>query len=159
MMKIEGLRELNRKLQNMTDKLPNSAAFVFGKEGRRVAGNIQEAIRDAPRVDLGTLERGIGETTKRTRAGAETIVKPSSAADKYAIFVEKDTRPHWPPIAAITPWANRHGIEPFLVARAISKHGTKGIHMFENEFNALARRGDRLANDLGIQMIRNFERG
>lgn len=35
------------------------------------------------------------------------------------------SRPHWPPIAAVTPWARRHGMDPFLVARAISRRGTK----------------------------------
>ncbi len=159
MMRVEGVAELNRKLRNMKNKLPNSAAFIFGREGDRTAGGIKQRITDAPRVDLGNLERGIHQTTKRTATGAKTVVKPSSVADKYAIFVEENTRPHWPPIAAITPWARRHGIEPFLVARAISIRGTKGIHMFRDEFKELARRGPKIANDIGEQMIRNFERG
>lgn len=158
-IEVEGVAELNRKIQNMITTLPNAAAFELGKEGSRTAGNISKRVRDAPRVDLGTLERGMGETTKRTSTGAETVIKPSRAGDKHAIFVEKDTRPHWPPIAAIAPWARRHGIEPFLVARAISIHGTKGIHMFELEFKALVKRAPKLANDIGEQMIRNFERG
>lgn len=37
------------------------------------------------------------------------------------------SRPHWPPIAAVTPWARRHGMDPFVVARAISRKGTKLI--------------------------------
>ena len=49
----------------------------------------------------------------------------------YANFVEYDTVPHWPPIAAITPWAERHGLNPFQVAASIAAHGTKGAHMFE----------------------------
>lgn len=50
----------------------------------------------------------------------------------YMPFLEEDTRPHWPPLAAIAPWAKAHGIAPFLVARAISRRGTKGRHMLAN---------------------------
>lgn len=35
------------------------------------------------------------------------------------------SRPHWPPIAAITPWARRHGVSPYVLARAIARRGTK----------------------------------
>lgn len=49
---------------------------------------------------------------------------------KYAVFMEEGTRPHFPPMEAITPWAIRHNIPPFLVARSIAKKGTKGTHYF-----------------------------
>jgi len=50
---------------------------------------------------------------------------------QYAVFMEKGTRPHFPPLEAIAPWAHRHGIAPFLVARSIAKKGTKGRHFLE----------------------------
>jgi hypothetical protein len=50
----------------------------------------------------------------------------------YAIFVHEGTRPHFPPLHAIERWANRHGINPYLVARAISKKGTKGIPFYDD---------------------------
>lgn len=34
------------------------------------------------------------------------------------------TAPHFPPIAAVQGWADRHGIPAYLVARAISRNGT-----------------------------------
>lgn len=40
-------------------------------------------------------------------------------------FTARRSKAHWPPIAAITPWARRHGISPFLVARSIARKGTK----------------------------------
>lgn len=49
----------------------------------------------------------------------------------YAIFVHEGTRPHFPPIHAIERWADRHGINPFVVARAISRKGTKGIPFYD----------------------------
>jgi hypothetical protein len=46
----------------------------------------------------------------------------------YAVYVHEGTRPHWPPFGAgtaINRWSRMHGINPFLVARAISLRGTK----------------------------------
>jgi len=57
------------------------------------------------------------------------VLRPLS---KYAIFVHEGTKPHFPPIEAITPWARRHGIPPFLVARSIAKHGTQGIPFLQS---------------------------
>jgi len=48
--------------------------------------------------------------------------------NKYALFIELGTDPHWPPIDALRPWARRKlGDEnlAFPVARSISIHGTK----------------------------------
>lgn len=56
----------------------------------------------------------------------------------YAAPVEAGSRPHWPPSAPIQAWVHRKfglsGKEmirvAFLVARAISRRGTRGHHMF-----------------------------
>ena len=159
MIEVQGIRELNRKTAAMKAAMPNTVAYEFSREGQRTATEIKGIIETAPRVDLGHLLRGIHERTTRLAGGVETMVKPSDMSDRYAIFVEKDTRPHWPPIAAITPWALRHNMEPYLVARSIAKKGTKGIHMFERAFDSLSRRGDDLTNRIGAQMIKTFERG
>ena len=45
---------------------------------------------------------------------------------RYGLFVERGRRPgRYPPMAAIAGWARRHGIPPFLVARAIARRGTR----------------------------------
>ncbi len=52
----------------------------------------------------------------------------------YALWVHDGTRPHWPPFSpgrGVEPWAKRHGIPPFLVARSISRKGTKGKPFFD----------------------------
>lgn len=43
----------------------------------------------------------------------------------YAAYVEFGTRPHMPPVDAITPWALMHGIDPWRLAYHIKHHGTK----------------------------------
>lgn len=42
----------------------------------------------------------------------------------HSLYLEKGTRPHFPPVAAIAPWAEAHGLEPYAVARGIARHGT-----------------------------------
>jgi hypothetical protein len=50
---------------------------------------------------------------------------------EYAPYLEKGTRPHWPPISAITPWAVIHNWNPYLLARHISRVGTKAHPFLE----------------------------
>ncbi len=53
----------------------------------------------------------------------------------YAVYVHEGTQPHGVPMSAITPWALRHGIPPFLVARAIKRKGTKPKPFFTNSID------------------------
>ncbi len=59
----------------------------------------------------------------------------------YARPIEEGTSPHFPPLAALQPWAARHGFPTgnagaFLVARAIAQRGTKGHRMLEKGIGA-----------------------
>lgn len=49
------------------------------------------------------------------------------ATTPYAAVMEYGRRPgKQPPIAAISAWANAHGIPPFVLARSIGRKGIKG---------------------------------
>ena len=59
----------------------------------------------------------------------------------YIRDLEFGTRPHWPPLSALQPWARRHGfpagnVGAFLVARVISQKGTKAHHMLRDGIKA-----------------------
>lgn len=62
----------------------------------------------------------------------------------YAVPVELGTKPHFPPVQPLADWARQKlGVDPgearsvgFLIARKISKKGTKGAHMFADAFKA-----------------------
>ena len=49
----------------------------------------------------------------------------------YGEAVENGTRPHFPPVDALTNWANRKGINPYALAFSISKKGTKAHPYFK----------------------------
>lgn len=69
----------------------------------------------------------------------------------YAAPVEFGSRPHWPPRAPIQAWVHRKiglaGKEmirvAFLIARAISRRGTRGYHMFQRGLDLAVRLAPR----------------
>lgn len=65
-------------------------------------------------------------------------------------YLEDGTKPHWPPIADITPWADDKGIPPFLVARSIARKGTVAHRMFRDAEAAM--------NDLMPGLLADFAR-
>ena len=61
----------------------------------------------------------------------------------YAVAVEKGSKPHFPPIEALTGkmesldmWARLKGISAFAVAKGIAKKGTKKKEMFKKGLDA-----------------------
>lgn len=117
-VQIEGLKEL-------TDKMADPA-FIAGPLHdflERSASTVELNAKLRAPGDTGHLKASITHEVKETQAIIEAGVH-------YAPYVEFGTRPHWPPLAALQPWAQRHGFPPgragaFLVARAIAKRGTK----------------------------------
>ena len=45
--------------------------------------------------------------------------------DKVGEFLDKGTKPHFPPIKSIEPWADAKGIPVWALAKSISEKGTK----------------------------------
>lgn len=82
------------------------------------------ATKYAP-VDLGFL-RNSGMVSEFSNM--KGVLKNTAP---YAIYVHDGTLPHWPNITAITPWAERHGIVPFVLARSIADKGTKANPFFK----------------------------
>jgi hypothetical protein len=66
-----------------------------------------------------------GSISSRITGGGASLVGEIGPSVRYGLFVERGTRPHWPPVAAVSGWARRHGISPFLVARSIARKGTR----------------------------------
>jgi len=116
-LKIQGLDKFKKSIK----KFPEISAK-----------HLQEAIK----YSIYEIERETVPKTPvsegRLRSSFRSVLQPLRGifgpTAKYGIFVHEGTRPHWPPFGEGTPlnrWARLHGIEPFLVARAISRRGTK----------------------------------
>jgi len=82
----------------------------------------------------------------------------------YAPFIEFGTRPHWPPLSALQPWARRHGFPrgrtgAFLVARAIARRGTKAQKVMTTSLKDSLGDIERLLKDTARDIQRRFKSG
>ena len=99
-----------------------------------VAGPIRRFLnKSALVVEAGAKERSPVDTGRLRSSITHQVASAEATVGTrliYAPWVEFGTKPHWPPMRAMQPWAKRHGfpagkVGAFLVARAIAKHGTK----------------------------------
>ncbi len=113
------------KIQKLIMNYPMQSAMNFNEAITKTLIAVERyAIMGAP-VDTGRLR-------SNWRLSVQMLRGELVNTTDYAIFVAKGTKPHWPPIKAITKWANRKGIPPFLVARSIARKGTKANPFFDN---------------------------
>lgn len=116
-LEVKGLLELQRKAEQMARDM--------------AGGPIVDAVRDTALDVLAGSRRNAPVDTGRLRASLTTSIAPMGEAVQgvvgsnvtYALAQEFGTRPHWPPVGALQPWASRHDMSAFLVARAISRRG------------------------------------
>ena len=124
------------KVRNLIMEYPRQSVLNFNEAIAKTLIAVERyAIMGAP-VDTGRLR-------SNWRLSIQIMRGELANTTDYAIFVAKGTKPHWPPMNAITKWANRKGIAPFLVARAIARRGTKANPFFDNAVFA----GQVIAND------------
>lgn len=91
----------------------------------------------------GPLEfEGVVYARSETEYHVGIFPSPWSAICPYARAVERGTRPHFPPVDQISPWAahvlpismttEELSTAAFFIARAISRRGTRGRFMFRD---------------------------
>lgn len=100
----------------------------IGRKATREANELRSAAIRSPHmpVDEGRLRSSLWARTTPLLDG--TGVKARCGTDvRYAAATHNGARPHWPPITAIAGWVRRKQIaaSPFVIARAISRKGTK----------------------------------
>ena len=148
---ITGDRSLQRKLRD--------PQFVRGPVRQFLTRSVilleGEVKKETP-VDTGRLRSSVTHKVEPFRALVGTNVH-------YAPHVEFGTRPHWPPLAALQPWARRHGFPPgrqgaFLVARAIARRGTRARRMFQKGMATSRPRIMQMWNRVGMQVQARWKR-
>ena len=118
------------------DYLRGVSAEITGPsltEGMRKATMIvtRGAKQNAP-VDTGRLRASIAPSVRN--AGKTTVLGVVGSNVKYAPFMEMGTKRFWPPVSALQPWARRHGMSAFLVARSIARHGLAARKFLQRAF-------------------------
>lgn len=125
---IKGLKETQRNLEQAARDLRGTPIVNAMRDATLIV--TRDAKRNAP-VDTGRLRASI---TPAVSIAGETIQGVVGSNVTYAPYVELGTRPHWPPISALEVWAQRHHTSAFLVARAISRRGTKAVEYLQRAF-------------------------
>jgi len=69
----------------------------------------------------------------------------------YAPPIETGSRPHRPPLSALQVWARRHGMNAFVLQRAIGRRGTRAHRVFAR---ALEQNRDRIVALVGDNVAR-----
>ena len=89
---------------------------------------------------MGELVRSLTTEVRDEKGQTVGTVFLAPPADRYGLFVEVGTRPHFPPPAALLGWVqSRLGISndrqarevAFLIARKIAREGTPGRFIFQ----------------------------
>ena len=132
----------------MADELftPSNTLRILQELAQDVEQNYKEHLEQHGRIASGDLLRSI--STEIEVRGTTYIVWLNLA--DYWKYVEEDTKPHWPPKAAIDRWIfikpvlPRPDVKPptpeqlsFLIRRKIALEGTKGSHDLRDTENAV----------------------
>jgi HK97 gp10 family phage protein len=142
---VVGLSELQGRLRGAPGKLGSETRSVMTAGLLLFEGDMK---RGAPR-DTGRLQGSIHHTIAGGGANLTGRVGPSV---QYAIFVEKGTRAHFPPIGAISGWAKRHGVHPFALGRAIARRGTRAQPFVQPAFDRQRGPVVRLFDKIGTRV-------
>lgn len=124
-IEIEGLDEIREAFKRSPTIVRKHANVAIQKSVLKLLAN----ARPETPVDQGFLRGAAMVVSFQDLLGILENKAP------YASFVHEGTQPHGVSIAAITPWALRHGIPPFLVARSIKRKGTKAKPFFANSID------------------------
>ena len=141
--KITGAENLRKRLK-ANNLLMTPLRNYFNASGKI----IKEKSKEHAPVDTGALRRSIKYTRNKNTGRIPNQVKIYATA-KHASFVHGNpnkkfrmsepfnrTRPHFPPVKALTGWSKRHGMNPYQVAISIAEKGTPIIPFFKIAINS-----------------------
>lgn len=121
---ITGFAELERKLG------PQLVAGPISRFARKSGFHVMDLAMTKARAHIfdGTINNSFAVDVDPSPIPRSVTVSNNA---EHAIYHEKGTRPHFPPVWAITPWAEAHGWEPYALAVHISKVGTRAYPFME----------------------------
>ena len=164
--KITGAESLRKRLKANNLLMTPLRNYMNG------AGKIiKEKSKEHAPVDTGALRRSIKYTRVKNTGRITNKVRIFASAP-HASFVHGNpnkkfrmsepfnrTRPHFPPVKALTGWAKRHGMNPYLVANSIAQKGTPIVPFLKMGFRDSAPERKVLLSVAGKQIERQFKKG
>ncbi len=156
---IRGLERLRRQPARFTRAFESAGRELMAE----ALGLLHRKVTTKTPVNTGQLRSSIGFSSSRL-AGNDIEGRIGTNLG-YAIPVERGSRPHWPPLEPIEFWVRRKLRPPrkqirsvaFLVARKISRRGTKAHRMFEQGLEETRPRISRIFQRLPQAIKRKFD--
>ncbi|MBI5192762.1 MAG: HK97 gp10 family phage protein [Nitrospirae bacterium] len=121
-VQVEGKEQVIANVKRLTETVVRKVKTAM----RTAALDVQRDAKRRVAVDTGNLRASIKANISPDGLKAEIGVDKQANAN-YAPYIEYGTRPHWPPLSALTEWCRRHRMQgkEFLIARKIARYGTK----------------------------------
>jgi hypothetical protein len=147
-IEVKGADKLAHGLQQAATKtLPTETKGAMERALLLVEADARRNVkRDTGRLQnsiTGTITGGGGNLTGR--------VGPSV---KYGVYVERGRRPgKAPPLAAVSGWARRHGVSPYVVARAIGRRGVRAAPFLIPAYEKNRARIIDLFERIGLKVV------
>lgn len=120
-IEVRGLEEAQAKAEQVALDLRGPPFVQAMRDATLIVSATAKRTGYAP-VDTGRLRASI---TPEVRQHGPTVQGVVGSNVVYAPYMELGTRPHFPPLQALEPWARRHGMKAWHVALSIARKGTK----------------------------------
>lgn len=113
--------------ERLANGLTKAGETVLPRETRTVMEHslllVEADARRGVKRDTGRLQNSITHSITGSGGNLRGEVGPSV---RYGVYVERGRRPgRPPPVSALAGWARRHGVNPYVVARAIGRRGVR----------------------------------
>ena len=136
----------------------------------RIAEELAQSYREQLSADGKNASGTLSNTSSYLVNYNGTLLKISLLLEDYWKYVENDTKPHFPPIDKIRQWIKVKPILPtarkgklptekqlaYLIARKISKVGTKGSHSLQSTLDK-ANIYNKVINEIQNQIIEKLK--
>ena len=137
---------------------------------QQIAQQFAEAYKQAI-IDSGHNASGsLVQSIKPVVLYENDTVSITLEGNEYAIYLEKGTKPHFPPVSKILEWIRVKPILPrpingklptepqlaYLIARKISLEGTKATHLMQTTATPL-NLNTRLAEAISKELTKQFD--
>jgi len=131
---------------------------------------VQEAKKHVPE-DSGRLKNSLRH---KTIGGLGAVPKGVDvfSTESYAPYVHgyphehqrlsepwTRSKPHFPPVEAIRPWATKRGLNPFAVAKGIAKKGTPLVPFFKIAVRETVDERNALLRETGFKITAMWKAG
>jgi hypothetical protein len=113
---------------------------------------VESDARRGVKRDTGRLQNSI--THRIDGSGGGNLRGEVGPSVRYGLYVERGRRPgRPPPVSALTAWARRHGVSPYVVARAIGRRGVRPAPFLIPAYERNRARIITLFEKIGLKVV------